>query len=147
MWSLCAGVRVFGRRFRSCENLLKKYDNFFNKACTHNGFLCIMPLPAWGGWFRSFSGRKKSSLFAKKDIHKERLCVICRPRLERAIFKFLETEKIKKSSCQYGLKPAKIPGLCWAKFSKWKQGEALALLQFGSDSLCGCLRWRGQETS
>jgi len=27
------------------------------------------------------------------------------------------------------------------------EAKADVLLQFGSDSLCGCLRWRGQETS
>jgi len=59
---------------------------------------------------------------------------------------FLETDKnlklISKSACLVVENTAKLPLLCCAELSVTN-----ALLQFGLDSLCGCLRWRGQETS
>jgi hypothetical protein len=56
---------------------------------------------------------------------------------------------ILKSACLAGKNTAKLPLLCRAElFCETKKfAKANVLLQFGLDSLCGCLRWRGQETS
>jgi len=74
------------------------------------------------------------------------------------ILKKQNLKLILKSACLAVENTAKLPLLCRAEiFARRMLGKAClkkqslrkqnVLLQFGLDSLCGCLRWRGQETS
>jgi len=48
----------------------KLFSYFRNILYTPLGFLCIMPLPAWGEVFQGvFSERKTHLIFEKKDVH------------------------------------------------------------------------------